>query len=123
MATSLQTFFAKDGLIPCLLTLWRTFSPRRRTQYVLLIGLMFVGALAEVISVGAVLPFLGILAAPDAFLKYKLAQDLMQTAGITSPQELVLPLTILFVSAAILAGALRLLLLWAQTKLTFAAGS
>ncbi|MDX9690770.1 MAG: ABC transporter ATP-binding protein, partial [Alphaproteobacteria bacterium] len=42
---------------------------------------------------------------------------------ITSPQELVLPLTILFVSAAILAGALRLLLLWAQTKLTFAAGS
>ena len=45
--------------------LWRGLQPRRRRQFVLIMGLMVLSAFAEVASLGAVLPFLGILTAPD----------------------------------------------------------
>jgi ATP-binding cassette subfamily B protein len=40
-----------------------------------------------------------------------------------SPEQLLLPLTVTFALAALIAGAMRLLLIWASTRLSFAAGS
>ncbi len=52
--------------IPALLhSLWRHLAPRRRKQFGLLTVLVLVSAFAEVVSLGAVLPFLGILTAPE----------------------------------------------------------
>ena len=48
-----------------LVRLWRHLSRRRRRQFGMLMGLMLVSAFAEVVSLGAVLPFLGILVAPE----------------------------------------------------------
>jgi ATP-binding cassette subfamily B protein len=42
---------------------------------------------------------------------------------IATPNELLLPLTVVFGCAAIAAGGMRLLLLWASTRLSFAAGA
>ena len=43
--------------------------------------------------------------------------------GFTAADQLVLPLTIAFVLAALASGAVRMLLLWASTRFTFAAGA
>ena len=52
--------------LPSLLTrLWHHLTHRRQRQFGLLMGLMLISAFAEVVSLGAVLPFLGILVAPD----------------------------------------------------------
>gem|GEM_PF-3055739 len=52
--------------LPNLLTrLWHHLTQRRQRQFVLLMGLMLISAFAEVVSLGAVLPFLGILVAPE----------------------------------------------------------
>lgn len=85
--------------------------------------LMLVSAVAEVISLGAVLPFIGILTAPQKVFSHPMLAELMRVWGITSPDELVLPFTMGFAIAALSAGAIRLLLLWASTRLAFACGA
>ena len=84
---------------------------------------MLVSAFAEVVSLGAVLPFIGILTAPDRMFSHPIVADVAQAWGITSAADLVLPLTnIAFAVAALAAGTIRLLLLWVSTRLAFAAG-
>jgi ATP-binding cassette subfamily B protein len=96
---------------------------RRRRQFVLLLALMLLSAFAEVISLGAVLPFIAVLAAPDKVFQYAIVADLAQVWGITSAEQLVLPLAAAFCLAAILAGAMRILVIWLSTRLTFASGA
>lgn len=106
-----------------LVRLWHHLSRRRRTQFRLLMGLMLVSAFMEVVSLGAVLPFLGILVAPDRVLNHPIVADVIQAWGITSADKLALPLTVAFVTAALMAGAVRILLLWASTRLSVASGA
>jgi ABC-type multidrug transport system fused ATPase/permease subunit len=103
--------------------LWQHLSRRRRHQFVLIMGLMLFSAFAEVVSLGALLPFLGILTAPDAVFNYRIVARVAHAAGITTARELLLPLTIAFAAIALLAGVIRMLLLWVSTRFTFAAGA
>lgn len=106
-----------------LLRLWRHASARRRRQFVLVVGFMVFGAAAEVISLGAVLPFLGVLTAPEKALRYPGFAHLAQWWGIDSADQLLLPFTLVFVAAAVLAGSIRLLLFWVSTRFAYAAGA
>ena len=83
---------------------------------------MLVGAVAEMISLGAVLPFLGALAAPERVFNHYLVAEMAPRFGITGPEQLLLPFTIFFVAAALAAGAVRLLQLWANTRFAYAVG-
>lgn len=103
--------------------LWQHINPRRRGQFGLLLVLMILASFAEILSIGAVLPFLGVLTAPDRIFEHSAAQSFIQTLGLTSPAQLLLPLSIIFGLAALLAGAMRLFLLWASTRLSFATGA
>ncbi len=103
--------------------LWSHLSRRRQKQFWLLLILMIIASLSEIISVGAVLPFLGALTAPDQVYQHPLMQPLIQMLGLTESSQLMLPLTILFIAAALLAGIIRLTLLYAMTTLSFATGA
>jgi ATP-binding cassette subfamily B protein len=103
--------------------LWQHISPRRRGQFAMLLGLTVLSSLAEVASLGAVLPFIGILTQPEKVLASPFLADVVLKIGITSGSELVLPLTIGFAVAALIAGALRLLLLWVSIRLGNATGA
>jgi ATP-binding cassette, subfamily B, bacterial PglK len=84
---------------------------------------MIIASLAEIVSIGTVLPFLGILIAPEQIYQHALMQPIIQILALTESKQLILPLTILFVSAALLAGVIRLTLLYAMTRLSYATGS
>ncbi len=84
---------------------------------------MLVSAFAEVVSLGAVLPFLGILITPDRIYSHPFVADIALAWGITSADQLVLPLTVAFAALALIAGAIRILLLWFSTRLSFACGA
>jgi ATP-binding cassette subfamily B protein len=86
-------------------------------------GLVLLSAVAEVVSLGAVLPFLTVLAAPEVAFGHPLAANFIRTLGIDSPGELVLPLTIAFAAAALISAAIRLWLLRASTRFAFGTGS
>ncbi len=103
--------------------LWHHLTHRRQRQFGLLMGLMLVSAFAEVVSLGAVLPFLGILVAPEHVFNHPIVADMVLAWGITSADQLVLPLTVAFAAAALIAGAIRILLLWVSTRIAFASGA
>jgi ATP-binding cassette, subfamily B, bacterial PglK len=96
---------------------------RRQRQFVSLMGLMLVSTVAEVVSLGAVLPFLGILTAPERVLKNPVVAHIARALNATSADQLVLPLTIAFAAAALISGAIRMTQLWASTRFTFASGA
>jgi ABC-type multidrug transport system fused ATPase/permease subunit len=106
-----------------LMGLWHHLTFHRQRQFGLLMGLMLVSAFAEVVSLGAVLPFLGILVAPDRVFGHPIAEDIAHAWGITLADQLVLPLTVAFAAAALMAGAIRILLLWGINRLAFATGA
>jgi len=103
--------------------LWHHLSKRRQKQFWLLLILMITASLSEIISVGAVLPFLGVLTAPEQIYQHPLMQPLIQVLELTEPNQLILPLTIVFITAALLAGTIRLTLLYAMTRLSYATGA
>jgi len=84
---------------------------------------MLISAITEVISLGAIIPFLGVLTAPDKVFSHPIISDIAQSFGILSAEQLALPITILFITAILLANFTRLLLLWVSTKLSFMAGA
>jgi ATP-binding cassette subfamily B protein len=112
-----------EGLPNLLRQLWRHLSRRRQRQFRVLLGLMVVSAFAEVVSLGAVLPFIGILTAPERVFSHPFVADLAQALGIATADQLVLPLTVAFATAALIAGAIRILLLWVTTRLAVVSGA
>lgn len=108
------------GLLRCL---WLHLSLRRRWQFASLVAMMVLASFAEVISLGAVLPFLTLLTAPDQVFGYPAIQPVVQALGVTSSSELLLPLTLVFCGAALTSGAMRMLLAWASTRYAFSVGA
>ena len=119
----LKIKFCTEGIPNLLVRLWHHIILRRRRQFTLLMGLMLISAFAEVVSLGAVLPFLGILIAPEKVFSSSIGENIRLAWGITSADQLVLPLTVAFIAAALIASAIRILLLWASNRLTFAIGA
>ena len=103
--------------------LWRHISRRRRVQIAVILILMLFVSVAEIVSIGLVLPFLGALTAPERVYTQPILQPLIQALGISEPAQLLLPLTIAFGLSAIIAGLMRLVLLWTSTRVSYATGA
>jgi ATP-binding cassette, subfamily B, bacterial PglK len=103
--------------------LWNHLSSRRRRQLILLLPLMIIASILEVVSLAAVLPFLGVLTAPEQIFQHVYAQPLISALALTESIQLILPITILFMVAVLMAGIVRLLLLYVVTRLSHAIGA
>ena len=103
--------------------LWHHLTKQRRKQFLLLVILMIVASIMEVVSIGAIVPFLGALTSPEQIYQHQLTQPLIKILGLTDPRQLLLPLTIIFVLATLIAAMVRLLLLYVSTRLSYAAGA
>ena len=103
-------------------TLIASLPPRRRTRLVLLLGLMLVGALAEVLSLGAIVPFLAILADPVQALQRPLVAQVVATLGLSDAEDIRWQLTLLFASTVVASGVVRFVLIYAIAKLNYGIG-
>ncbi len=107
-------------LIACL---WGHMSSRRKKQFLLLLILMMVASIAEIVSIGSVIPFLGALTAPQKIFEAPLAQPLISFLQIHESSQLIIPITVLFCLAALASAGIRLILLMVSTRLSFSAGA
>ena len=113
-----------DPSLPQLLRqLLRHLNRRRRRQLGATLMLMLLSSVAELVSLAAVLPFLSVLTNPAPVWNQPLVQQWALRLGISSPNELLLPITLVFAGATIGAGAIRLLTLWVNGRLAAAIGS
>ena len=113
----------KNELPSLLKNLWRYIDKKNRTKFFLLLILIIFSSFAEVISIGAVIPFLGAMTAPESILNLPYMQPIVSWLDISSPKELLILFTIIFIIAALFSGAMRLFLLWFQTRLGHSVGA
>lgn len=106
-----------------ILRLWSYINPRRRIQFLLLLGLMLVASLAEVMTLGAVVPFLGVLISPETLFSSPLGRFLSSLVDTEDKVGTLQFITFTFVIFATFAGIIRILLLWISTRISFAVGA
>jgi ATP-binding cassette, subfamily B, bacterial PglK len=106
-----------------MMRLWSHITPRRRKQFSLLFVLMIITSFIEVFSIGMVLPFIGALTAPEQIFVDPNISPFIIYIGLSSAEQLLLPMTVLFCLASFISGGVRLLLLWVNVKLSFATGA
>ena len=114
---------SQHSLFSLISRLWQHMAFRRRRQFGILLVLMVIASFTEVFSIGAILPFLGVLTAPQKVFDHELAQPVIQFLNLTSAEQLLLPLTVFFCIAVLIAGGMRLFLVWATMRLSFGAGA
>lgn len=102
---------------------WGHLSMRRRWQFCILLILMLLSSFAEVLSIGAVFPFLGAIIAPEKIFIHPAATWVVRKLALDNPGEVLLPMTILFCIAALMAAAIRLILVWASSRFSYASGA
>lgn len=99
--------------------IWKYIPKNRRIQ---LIGLMFLMVLTsafEVLSLGSVIPFISILISPDKLNSYDLlSHNLLINWSSLDVSLIQLYITMIFCLAVLIAGALRIFLLFCQIKLS-----
>jgi ATP-binding cassette, subfamily B, bacterial PglK len=103
--------------------LWIHLDKAYQKRFLVLLMLMFAASVAEVISIGSVLPFLSLLISPDQVYNHEWSQPLIQFLSVKTPEQLLLPFTIIFVAMVVLAGVIRISLVYFMTKLSYEAGS
>jgi ABC-type multidrug transport system fused ATPase/permease subunit len=105
------------NLIQELRQLFTYLSRRRRYQLALTLLLMLLSSISEVVSLGAILPFLAALSNANTLLSNPNLKPLLTFFSIQTSASLVLFLTMLFISVSLLATAIRILTINVQTNL------
>ena len=99
-------------------SLYRSLPARRRREGWTTVALMTVGALAEIVSIGAVLPFLIILTDPGRLNGLPVIGEWVN--GLPAASLPAIGATV-FIGLFLLSGALRLLLAWKSQAFAFGA--
>ena len=103
--------------------IWHHIDRRRRLQLGAVLVLMLLTGIAELISLGAVIPFLAALVEPERLWNIQTVRNLSFQLGINSAVELRVPAVLVFVFAAVAAALVRILTLLISAKLSASVGS
>ncbi|WP_413683904.1 ABC transporter ATP-binding protein [Prochlorococcus sp. MIT 1011] len=105
-----------SGIFFLIKFIWKIIRPKLKLQLLVLILLMLLSGISEAITIGSVIPFISIIINPDNLWNIDLIQKISKIFSINSPDELIVPVTILFLSTIIFAAIIRLLNLWLGYK-------
>ncbi len=102
--------------------LWKIISARRKNQLVIVAVLLVVVSLVEIVSIGAVVPFLAALMSPGTIFSHPGLQPFLHVLSINSESDLQLFLTLTFVVASLISCLLRFILLRVQLLCSYGIG-
>lgn len=106
-----------------ILKLWRlTNSQRKKSLYVLLIVILL-SSIAEVFTLGAVVPFVSILVAPEKFILIEKVSSILFFFKLESIDQLKLIVTLGFIIIIMIAGLIRLLLIYLINRIGYLIGA
>ena len=114
----------KDKLIFLIGRLWIHLGKKRQWQFFGTLSLMFLAGLAEMISIGAIVPFLAIITVPEKIANFPLAMNFANFFGAGyQPKSLLAIFMFAFAFAGLICGLVRLTLLWVNSRLAYSCGS
>ncbi|WP_194726673.1 ABC transporter ATP-binding protein [Noviherbaspirillum malthae] len=111
-----------QSLFADLRSLFASLPSQRRKQLMCLVTFMLLTGVMEMATLGAIVPFLALLADPVEALQRPLIKNIAEFLGWTNEGSLKSHLAVLFASAALSAGLLRFLMVYVTSKLNFTIG-
>lgn len=96
---------------------------RRVWELLGVFALMVATSVAEITTLGAIIPFLTVLSNPSALWGNSLIRSTAAHYGIISPQGLVLPITLIFILIVFISSLVRYANLWASVHVAASVGS
>lgn len=120
--TMFPTVKNNNSTIHLMRQLWLYISPRRKTQFSILIFFMFLVSLMEMASLGSIFPFLKALTAPHVLFESVWIQPFIHFFAIDNPDQLLLPALTIFLVVSLLTACSRMGLLFLSTKYAFSVG-
>lgn len=116
---------SKDyNIVTLLIKLWFYIDQPRKSKFIGLIFLMVLASLSEVLSIGAIIPFLGLLISPEQFIDFININKIFDTSLLLKDSnQLTLIITALFSILIFIAAAIRLLMLKKLLHFSFLIGA
>lgn len=119
LVKKVSMLFKKSNVFQFWPKLWPHLSASRRIQFFLLFAVVVISSIFEVINIGAIMPFLGVLSDPDGAMKMWNSSVLSNFLDISSPTELILFFSLSFCAINLLVGVFRFLLLYCQIRFSY----
>ena len=104
-------------------TLWSYLSNRRKKHLKILIGLMLLSALADLSSIGSIIPFLTVITNPEKLWGINYLQKTYKVLGFNDPYDLLLPVTLLFGLTCLISASIRAINVWLAGRTSALIGS
>lgn len=92
-------------------------SGKRKGQLILLLVLMILVSCSEVLGVASIIPFLAVLENSSRLLNNERIKPILGYLAITTPQELLLAIVIVFIGITISTNVLRVVSIHVQNQL------
>ena len=104
--------------------LWDQLNKRRKYQLKLLLLVMMISSFSEVIAVSALLPFLATLSNPQKVMSMAIVKNyVIPFFKFDSSKELIILLTLVFISANLFSSFLRIVNIWFSGRLSASIGT
>lgn len=113
-----KNYFLNNNLFK----LWGFIEIKRKIYFLLLLFLMLISVFAEILSLGSIIPFITILTSPDKLLDIYFVKEFLTLFHIEK-EQLLITFTILFCLTVVIAGMIRMLLLYLSVMLVYLIGS
>ena len=110
-------------MLKLLIKLWHFLEKKRKRQFFGLIFLTIITSFAEMISLGAIFPFITVLTNPEQVYEIPFLGEILISNGMEKGDELIIPLATIFALAALIAGLMRLFLLKVSVLISNATGA
>lgn len=115
---------AKQCISPFLfLKLWLYLRAEQKKRLVALIFLIIIVSIVEMLSIGSVIPFLGVLTNPNFIRDAPVGKIVLSLFNISEVEKSIYYLTAIFLLCIAMATSLRMFLVWFSNNLAFNIGA
>ena len=111
------------SLFSLLKIIWKNLSKKRKFQVKFLTIIVFFSSFSEIISISSLIPYLAVLINPNTLFENNLIKNIAYFFRIQSAENLILPLTIVFVISTLLSGFLRIIFNFYTLRISSKIGS
>jgi ATP-binding cassette subfamily B protein len=99
--------------------LWNFLKVRHKKKFFFLVALMVLTSIVEIFSISAVIPFIAVLTSPSSVFHNPFFAKGFVYLGYTQSDQIILPITLIFIAVSLVAAVVRLSLLWLNNKFIF----
>ena len=99
--------------------LFHHVSQKRKIQIFLLFLTVIFSAVAEILTLSSLMPFIDLMIDAQKIYNYKIINNIFDFFGIQNQRDIVFSITIIFITLVILANCLRIFFIWFNAIIIF----